>query len=286
MDIVAYAPAKVNMALDIVGRRGVGYHEMCMLNHSTGLQDVLTFSRADEIILTCSDPAVPVGENNLVYKAALALKQVGNVKTGAAIHIEKHIPMQAGLAGGSADCAAALRGLNRLWQLDLPMTTLQTIGGKLGADVPYCLVNGTALVTGFGDGIKPLPPLPAFPILILKPDVDISTPLGFKMTDEWRNLLHPKVLEAAEKISENHWQDALTHLGNSFEMPIFDQWPEILKIKNEMIKTGAFYTTMSGSGSTLVSYYEDQSVAENACRILKEKGYRVFLTRIQENKMQ
>lgn len=274
------SPAKVNLALDIVGQRPDGYHEMKMINHSIGLADELFFFEADTLSLTCSDPQVPLGEKNLVWKAAEALRRHSGCSFGAEIRIEKHIPMEAGLAGGSANAAAALRGLNRLWHLELSMDDLQKIGASIGADVPYCVVNGTALVEGFGDVVIPLSPLPSYPMVVVKPDVDISTPAAFKMTDDYPDLFHPDVIHGADILKNKGLFEALPYFGNSFEEPIFQHWPVIGEIKGVLRSAGAFYAAMSGSGSTVVSYFEDLRQAETVGKNLSKDGYRVFVTQV------
>ena len=274
------APAKVNIALDVVGRRPDGYHLMKMINHSTNLADRLAFKYSEDLSLTCDHPDVPLGESNLILKAARKLKNCYQVEQGARIHLEKRIPMQAGLAGGSADAAAAIKGLNELWNLKMSMKEMQDFGVTIGADVPYCLVGGTALVEGIGEIITPLKPLPDCILVIAKPPVDISTPWAFNQVDTAETEFHPPIDHLIDLFEEDAVDEALKWVGNSFEPVVFSVYPEIENLKDQMKQLGAELSIMSGSGSTIVGYFNDIKRAENAADILNNKNISAFLARI------
>lgn len=175
MNIVEKGYGKINLALAITGRRADGYHNIDTIFQSIGLCDAVTVSEADVFELTCSQPSLACDETNLAYKAWKALCPYKKDNQQVAIHIEKHIPIAAGLAGGSTDCAAVLRGLNRLWGLGLSEKELCRIGAGLGADVPFCICGGTMRGTGIGEELKRLPPLPAWPVVIVHPRVPVQT---------------------------------------------------------------------------------------------------------------
>lgn len=278
------AKAKVNLSLDVTGIRADGYHEMSMINHSIDLADILTFKAWDEgIILTSNDRSIPLDERNLVMKAALKLQKQFNIKQGVKIHLEKKIPAQAGLGGGSSDAAAALKGLNIIWKLNLSLQDLLAIGVKIGADVPYCLVGGTALVEGIGEKITPLKELKNMPILVVKPDINIATPWAFKKLDELTIEKHPNIKGLIRLLEANDYDGLKETIGNVFEAVAFTTYPEIAEIKKEMLAQGAFASIMTGSGSTVIGYYPNQELAQRSWQQFKKTYAMCFLTKTKEN---
>lgn len=275
------APAKVNIALDVIGRRPDGYHLMQMINHSTNLADVLSFKPAEELTLTCDEETVPLGPSNLIMKVAQGLKTRYGVKIGAAIHLEKRIPMQAGLAGGSADAAAAIKGLSTLWGLEMDIQEMLSFGVGIGADVPYCLLGGTALVEGIGEIITPLKPLPACTMVVVKPAADIATPWAFAQVDTAPSEYHPPVEQAVEVLESQGFEAACEWMGNSFEAVVFPLYPEIKILKEQMLDAGAALAVMSGSGSTVVGYFMDEAVAAQAVAFFKDLQMNPSLARIE-----
>ena len=226
------ARAKVNLSLDVTGIREDGYHEMSMINHSIDLEDTLTFeAREKGIILTSNDHSIPLDERNLVMKAALKLQCQFKVKQGVKIHLEKRIPAQAGLAGGSSDAAATLKGLNIIWNLNLSLPELLAIGVTIGADVPYCLVGGTALVEGIGEKITPLKALKNMPMVVVKPDINIATPWAFKQLDALTIKNHPDIKGIIQLLKGNDYAGLKNSIGNVFEAVAFTTYPEIAAIK-------------------------------------------------------
>ena len=277
--MTVHAPAKVNMALDITGKRADGYHLMRMVNFTCDVADTLTFEAADDLTLSCNDPAVPVGDGNLILKAAGALKSVTGFNGGARISLIKRIPMQAGLAGGSADCAAALKGLNQLWQLGLSRDDLANIGLQLGADVPYCLDNRPALVEGIGEIITPLDPFPDYHVVIVKPDINVSTPAAFDAFDRAKNVSHPDIDGLLSAIAGDARADIAALAGDAFEPVIFRQYPAIQTVKEKLAAAGAAFALMSGSGSTVAGYFDDLEKAKAAANAFTSDDL-CFVTRI------
>ena len=277
--MTVHAPAKVNMALDITGKRADGYHLMRMVNFTCDVADTLTFEAADDLTLSCNDPAVPVGDGNLILKAAGALKSVTGFNGGARISLIKRIPMQAGLAGGSADCAAALKGLNQLWQLGLSRDDLANIGLQLGADVPYCLDNRPALVEGIGEIITPLDPFPDYHVVIVKPDINVSTPAAFDAFDRAKDVSHPDIDGLLSAIAGDARTDIAALAGDAFEPVIFRQYPSIQTVKEKLLAAGAAFALMSGSGSTVAGYFDDLEKAKAAANAFTSDDL-CFVTRI------
>ena len=276
------APAKVNLALDVVGILPNGYHEMAMINHSTELWDELSFQPYDTIRLTCDHGMTPQGESNVIVQVAKKIQEEKGVSMGVHIHLKKKIPMEAGLGGGSADAAATIRGLNRLWKLGMTVEEMIAFGVKIGADVPYCINNGTALVKGIGEKITLVKPLPTWNILIVKPEISIKTPWAFQQVDREADVFHPSITQLLKIVDNNRWEELAQHVGNSFEKPIFAIYPEIKKLKQRMEKElNADFSIMSGSGSTIIGYYFKEAEAIKALSILKSEKYNVFLSHIK-----
>ncbi|MBU4542145.1 MAG: 4-(cytidine 5'-diphospho)-2-C-methyl-D-erythritol kinase [Firmicutes bacterium] len=282
--VILKARAKVNLSLDVIGIREDGYHEMKMINHSIELADVLTFESRDQgIVLTSNEETMPLDERNLVIKAARKLQEQFAIKQGVKIHLEKKIPAQAGLAGGSSDAAATLKGLNTLWQLGLSQAELLAIGVTIGADVPYCLFGGTALVEGIGEKITPLKNLQKMAILVVKPDIDIATPWAFKKLDNSIIKKHPDIDAIMAMLEDCNYDQLKEAVGNVFETIAFADYPEIAAIKKEMLAHGALMSVMSGSGSTVIGYYRDQEMAVKAWQHFKEKFTLCFLSKTEES---
>lgn len=282
--VVVKAKAKVNLALDVTGIREDGYHEMRMINHSIDLEDTLIFENNPEgITLTSNNQRIPLDEKNLVMIALCKLQKRFNLDRGIKIHIDKRIPAQAGLAGGSSDAAATLSGLNRLWNLNLTTEELLEIGVTIGADVPYCLVGGTALVEGMGEKITALPSLKKWHVVVIKPDVDIPTPWAFKKLDQKAIKDHPDIPGIIELLKNQNDTALQAALGNVFEEVVFEAYPEISEIKKELQAKGAFAAIMTGSGSTLVGYYQNKARAEQSWQQLRKKYTRCYLSQVSES---
>ena len=281
MKIVEDAPAKLNLGLAIQGRRDDGFHDILSVFQTVDMCDRLTFAPADrgQIILSCNDPHLSVGPENLVYKATLAFQEYTGIDRGVQIALDKQIPMEAGLGGGSSDAAAVLRVLNRLWQADLSHSQLCDIGATLGSDVPFFVQKkGTAVVTGRGDLVRYIPwSVPVFYVLVYP---------SFKVPTGWAYANFKKVLtgsgDYAKFLNSVDFDDLsvynlLRHIENDFLPLVAQTHPETQRILTRLKKAGALAVSMSGSGSTLYGVFESRSVAEAILTQFKTEHFRVFL---------
>lgn len=250
MNIVEKGYGKINLALAITGRRADGYHNIDTIFQSIGLCDAVTVSEADAFELTCSQPSLACDETNLAYKAWKALCPYKKDNQQVAIHIEKHIPIAAGLAGGSTDCAAVLRGLNRLWGLGLSEKELCRIGAGLGADVPFCICGGTMRGTGIGEELKRLPSLPAWPVVIVHPRVPVQTKQAYALFDS-RSHTVPGAVDAVEQaVRAGDFQGLTAAMGNTFEELVIPDVPQVADCQQRLTALG-LQPLMAGSGPTV-----------------------------------
>ena len=250
MNIVEKGYGKINLALAITDRRADGYHNIDTIFQSIGLCDTVTVSEADAFELTCSQPSLACDETNLAYKAWKALCPYKKDNQQVTIHIEKHIPIAAGLAGGSTDCAAVLRGLNRLWGLELPETELCRLGAGLGADVPFCICGGTMRGTGIGEELKRLPPLPAWSVVIDHPRVPVQTKQAYALFDS-RIQTAPVAVDAVEQaVRAGDFQGLTAAMGNTFEELIIPNVPQVADCQQRLTALG-LQPLMAGSGPTV-----------------------------------
>lgn len=281
-EYVIKAPAKVNLSLDVVGKREDGYHDMCMLNHSITLADKLTVrSVGTEIELRCSDPSLPQNSDNLVWRVAEGLRREFGVSQGAEIVIDKQIPSQAGLAGGSSDAAAAILTLNQCWQLNMSLETMYAFGARYGADIPYCCFKGTAIVEGIGEKIVPIKPIRRMPVLVVKPPIDIATPWAFACLDNVETTVHPNIQKTVECLETEDYMHLNDYVGNAFETVVFEAWPEIRELKKQMYSFGALTSVMSGSGSTIVGYFDNDKAIKKAAAFFEKRYELTFISEIE-----
>lgn len=277
------AYAKINLGLDVVRRLENGYHEVRMIMQTVGIYDVLTFrAAASGIHITADNGELPLGEDNLIHKAARLLKEEYNVREGVEIRLEKHIPIAAGMAGGSSDAAATLLGLNDLFSLGLPRERLRELGVRIGADVPYCILGGTALAEGIGERLTPLPPAPPCVLLIAKPDIQVSTRYVYEHLDTagvWR---HPDIDGMRLAIENGDLSGVTARLGNVLETVTACRYPVIGRIREEMLASGALGSLMSGSGPTVFGIYSGEEQAWQALERLKGQGLakELFVTKM------
>ena len=270
MQIKAYA--KINLALDITGRRADGYHLLDMAMHTISLCDVLTLKReASGLSVACGRADVPCGEGNTVHRAATAFFQAIDRVPDVSISMEKHIPSQAGLAGGSADAAAALHALNAMYGAKLDVKALCGIGLTVGADVPFCVRGGCARVRGIGEILEPLPALPPCWVVVCKPSVGVDTRAAYRAADErGGGLGSAHTQRVARALSAGNLAAVGASLGNAFEDVL--QLPEVESIKAQMRAAGALGACMTGSGSAVYSLFERREIAE-ACAAFLRKAY-------------
>ena len=263
------ANAKINWALEVTGRREDGYQLLDMLMQPISHCDELYAEEADKISLTIEGDPIAPGPENLVWRAAAALQQKCGITKGARMVLKKRIPSQAGLGGGSADCAAALRLLRRLWDLPLTDQDLHEIGLTLGADVPFCLANRFARVQGIGEGIIPLDQAQEIPIVILKPADGVPTPVAFKLLDESFQQKPERDLDTALKaLSNGDWDAFGASAGNDLLAPALQIVPAIGGCIAKLKDHGALYADMSGSGSAVFGVFADMAQAENAAQAI------------------
>ena len=274
------AYAKINLGLDVVRRLPNGYHEVRMVMQSVGLWDELTLERAEGgITITTDADSLPTGEDNLIHKAArLMLDKYGC--PGLRVHLRKTIPIAAGMAGGSTDAAAAMKGISHLYGLGLSPAQLMEDGVAIGADVPYCILGGTALAEGIGEKLTPLPPLPFCHILIAKPAVSVSTKYVYQHLDASGIEMHPDIDGMVQAVRDGSLRGVLERMGNVLETVTVPAHPVIADIKARMRELGAADSLMSGSGPTVFGIFLDRGKAEAALERFRQEELagQAFLT--------
>ena len=286
-DISVKALAKINLGLDVVRRREDGYHEVRMVMQTIHLFDRLEISRNDsgQITMETNLSFLPTNENNLVYKAAKLLQDEFAIKDGVHVWLHKYIPVAAGMAGGSTDAAAVLYGMNRIFELGLTKEQLMERGVKIGADVPYCIMRGTALAEGIGEKLTKLPPMVKCPVLIAKPQISVSTKFVYENLKLNDNTIHPDIDRLVADISEGDLTKIAADMGNVLETVTIPEYPVIAEIKENMMQNGAVNAMMSGSGPTVFGLFADESTAVKAYEAMKESNLakQVYLTSIYNN---
>ena len=276
--LVIRTPAKINLSLDITGKLPNGYHTMRSVFQTVGIYDTLTLCRTAPdlpMTLTCDAPDVPCDERNLVWKAAVKL--LGEHPHGLAIHLEKRIPSQAGMGGGSSDCAAALMGIRKLFALSVSDTELHAIAASLGADCAFFLSGGTCYAGGIGEQITPLPDLPRYPLVIAKGTQGISTPEAYRKLDETAKEEPACAMDDVLRAVESG--EMPETLYNSFERVILPIHPEAAQIRRDMLTLGAESALMSGSGPSVVGMFTEETQAHRCAEMLTEKGIRAVVCR-------
>jgi len=276
------AYAKVNLGLDVIKRLPNGYHQVKMIMQTVGIWDELTLERAEEgIVLTTDSCGIPTDGSNLICKAARLMKDKYGIREGVRIHLRKNIPVAAGMAGGSTDAAAAMRGMNSLFGLGVGQEELMEEAVSIGADVPYCLMGGTALAEGIGERLTELPPVPELPLLVAKPEINVSTKFVYEHLDAAGIASHPDIDAMAEAIRKQDITGIVTNMGNVLETVTVPAYPVINEIKLRMYKLGAEGSLMSGSGPTVFGVFRDEESAMCAYEKMKQEGLakQVFLTR-------
>jgi 4-diphosphocytidyl-2-C-methyl-D-erythritol kinase len=265
MSYTVKAPAKINFALDVLGKRPNGYHDVAMIMQTIALYDTITLSKLDsEIRLTSDSAAIPTDERNIAFKAAHYLKTKYNIKTGVHIHIEKKIPVAAGLAGGSTDAAAVLKLLNKVWDIGLSKPELMSAGLELGADVPFCIQGGTCLAEGLGEKLTIIDTTPDCYILLAKPSVEVSTKEVYQGLKLDEILERPDIPLMLQAIRKQDIRELCSSMGNVLETVTTKMHPIIPELKQRMMENGAIGSLMSGSGPTVFGIFEDMSSAQNA----------------------
>ena len=276
------ARAKINLGLDVLRRREDGYHDLRMIMQTVGLYDQLTMrvTRDPRIRIMTNLSYLPVNEDNLIYKACLLLKEEFELEEGVVVDLEKRIPVAAGLAGGSSDAAAALVGMNILFNLGLSRQQLMERGVKIGADVPYCILRGTALAEGIGEKLTPLCPPPAMSVVLVKPNIHVSTKYVYTHLHLDETTQHPDIDGQIEALRNGSADRLIQGMGNVLETVTIPEYPIIARLKEQLLQMGAQGAMMSGSGPTVFALFSDPELAGKAFRILKcQEGLQAYLTR-------
>ena len=261
-EISVKALAKINLGLDVVRRREDGYHEVKMVMQTIHLFDRLEMKKtAGGITMTTNLSFLPTNENNLVYKAAKLLMDEFQIRDGIDVKLHKYIPVAAGMAGGSTDAAAVLYGMNRMFELGLSKEELMQRGVKIGADVPYCIMRGTALAEGIGEQLTALPPMVKCPILIAKPQISVSTKFVYENLKLDENTVHPDIDRLVEDIRRKDLAAITSDMGNVLETVTIPNYPVIAEIKEHMMEHGAAGAMMSGSGPTVFGLFDDKELS-------------------------
>jgi len=279
MVITALARAKINLTLDVLGKRPDGYHEVEMVMQSIELYDRLEFTPAHgEISLAVAGGELPVGRDNLVYRAAELIRHHGGVRAGVKIRLEKAIPVAAGLGGGSADAAATLAALNEMWGIGLSLPELMALGEQLGADVPFCLAGGTALARGKGEKIEQLPPCPRMGLALIKPPFGVATAAVYRAFTPRLVAKRPDTGAMMEAIRAGDIGAIARNLANVLEPVTAAMRPEIMEIKQGLLEAGALGALMSGSGPTVFGLTPDQASARMVAARCEKFGERALVT--------
>lgn len=287
-DISLKALAKINLGLDVVRRREDGYHEVRMIMQTIYLYDRLDIKRTQEpgIQIQTNLSFLPVNENNLIYKAAKLLMDEFSITDGVSVKLDKRIPVAAGMAGGSTDAAAMLFGMNRLFSLGLTKRQLMERGVQIGADVPYCIMRGTALAEGIGEALSPLPPMVKCPVLIAKPSISVSTKFVYQNLKLDDTTIHPDIDRLIDDIKAKNLHDIAAHMGNVLETVTIPNYPVIDEIKKHMLSNGAVGAMMSGSGPTVFGLFDDEDTAKKAYKAMRSShlARQVYLTSVYNNR--
>lgn len=274
--------AKINLGLDVLGKREDGYHEVRMIMQTIRMYDQLDMRKSVEpgIHLTTNKKYIPVDENNLVWRAAKLMMDTCGIMEGVSIHLHKVIPVAAGMAGGSSDAAATLVGMNRLFHCGLSKEKLMELGVQIGADVPYCVLRGTALAEGIGEKLTVLPPMPDCWILIGKPGISVSTKYVYTTLDLNTDTVHPDIDGMKKALEDGNLYGITERMGNVLQDVTIPAYPEVERIKEQMKTLGAVNAMMSGSGPTVFGIFDNEEKAQEACQKLRESGscQQVFMT--------
>ncbi|MCE5287083.1 MAG: 4-(cytidine 5'-diphospho)-2-C-methyl-D-erythritol kinase, partial [Pelosinus sp.] len=245
------------------------YHEVAMVMQTVSLADKVTVEQFGDISVSTNTLELACDESNLAYKAAKLVKETYGIKKGAKIVLEKHIPMAAGLAGGSADAAAVLRAVNKLWSLNLPLEELERLGAMLGSDVPFCLRGGTMLATGRGEILTPLSPLPECYLILAKPRISVSTAWVYQHYNAGKVQCHPDTTAMCSCLAQKDVQGVVKKMCNVLESVTIPEYPQIARLKQQLTAQGAIASMMSGSGPTVFGVMPDKNTAQAALEKLR-----------------
>jgi len=278
--VVEKAYAKVNLSIDVLGKRNDGYHEVQMIMQTVDLHDTVTVRRCTEgISISCKTPFVPLDQRNIVWKAARLFFEKYKVQAGISIKIDKTIPVAAGLAGGSSNAAAVLRAMRTLFKPEITDEELREISKSVGADVPYCITGGTVLAEGIGEQLTTLPQLKPTTVLLVKPGIGVPTQQVYKDFVFENVALRPNIDKMIRDIEVGNVPEIAKDMINVLESVTIRKHPVIQKIKDGMMERGCLGCVMSGSGPTVLGIFANETEAESAFAFYKRQPYEVFLTK-------
>lgn len=282
MRVLEKAAAKINLSLDVLYKRDDGYHEVEMIMTMVDLADRLEMQELprDTIMISSQAGYIPLDEKNLAFQAARLIKERYGIKQGVYIHLDKKIPVAAGLAGGSSDAAATLRGLNRLWQLNIPTEELKRLGAELGSDVPFCVTGGTAIARGRGEQLEMIDSPPQCWVILAKPPINVSTADVYGKLRAGAIKRHPDTAGMLTAIKEKQFEQMCSSLGNVLEEVTLDLYPEVRQLKECMIKLGADGVLMSGSGPTVFGLVAKENKAARVYNGLRGFCREVYAVRL------
>lgn len=281
MEWIERAPAKINLTLDVLYRRADDYHELEMIMSSVDLADYLTFTplEEDKIEVFTNKAFLPVDQRNHVYQIIKLVKERYNIREGMLVEIEKKIPVAAGLGGGSTDAAAALRALNRIWELNMSVQEMIELGMQVGTDVPYSIVGGTAFVSGRGEIVTPINPMPSCWVVLAKPRISVSTKTVFRALEVEGLDYIPKSRIVADAIEIGDYKGMVDNLSNALEAVTFERHPKLRQLSERMERYGMDGVTMSGSGPTIIGFSQNYSRAKRVYNSLRGFCEEVYITR-------
>lgn len=276
--VVTKSFAKINLSLDVLGRLENGYHEVQMVMQTVSVFDLITVSKIKNgIELSTNLPYLPIDQNNIAYKAAEEFFNYTGIKEGVSIDISKRIPVGAGLAGGSSNASAVLKAMNKLFGTGLSLKELCSIGVKLGADVPYCVLGGTRLAEGIGEKLSSLPKLPKCSIVLVKPSFSISTKSVYEKIDSCIDFKRPHTKNLIQGLHESNLDMIADSMGNVLEEVSLTEHPILQDVKDELYRLGAIRAQMSGSGPTVFGIFRTYDEARNAKKQLWGKYKTVYI---------
>lgn len=281
------AYGKINLGLDVVGRLPNGCHEVRMVMQTVDIYDELTLEKAEDgITVTTDSGELPTDGSNLICRAAELMAEEFGIKGGVRGHLRKRIPIAAGMAGGSADAAATMKGINELFGLGASEEKLMELGVRIGADVPYCIMGGTALAEGIGEKLSPLPEPPDCLLVVAKPDINVSTAYVYKKIDA-ADYRHPDIDGMVKALREGSLEGIAARLENVLETVTVKDHPIVAQIKRTMLEGGALGSLMSGSGPTVFGIYDsrERELAEMTAHRIKDElklARQVFVTRFAD----
>lgn len=285
MKLTLKANSKINLLLDITGIKQNGYHKLFTIMQSISLGDIITVEKTEgeEITISCDTEGVPTDKRNIVFKCAEKFLDYADIKEnkGIHIHIEKHTPFCAGMGGGSADGAAVLVALNKIFKTNYPEKVLCRIGVRVGADIPFCIIGGTALCLDTGGVVAPLPDFEGYTIVVVKPNDGVSTKEAYDAVDSLEYMKHPKNEQMLEYFADSDFENGLKLCSNVFEQA-FDINGRV-DIKDIMHKNGAIASCMTGSGSAVHGIFKKKENAEKSAELLEKKFSNVYICTPEKN---